>query len=247
VPSLTASFVDVLVQSVNFTHLCARRHVVNVLVPALAKLAAQLVVHLLIAAGPPVAAFLIGHLLRAHEHGQHLPDLEARCRLRLWRTRRNDWQRRSSSSTRGCVRSLALRGRAARAVCARTRQSCSPSQYAPEVFNPFHHRACQDGAPPGEGKQPFPSKQGLHVRPRGLRTALGKPMGSAYALVASGNSSSSRSHAARTRPRPPSTDRNQVTFQATKVCHCGVFSCNFFLRGALGIPIRISLGTIGSM
>ena len=114
-------------------------------------------------------------------------------------------------------------------------------------FESFHHRACQDGAPPGEGKQPFPSKQGLHVRPRGLRTALGKPMGSAYALVASGNSSSSRSHAARTRPRPPSTDRNQVTFQATKVCHCGVFSCNFFLRGALGIPIRISLGTIGSM
>ena len=83
--------------------------------PALAKLAAQLVVDLLIA-GPPAAAFLIGHLLRAHAHAQHLPDLKARCRLRLWRTRRNDWQRRSSSSTRGCVRSLALRGRAARAV-----------------------------------------------------------------------------------------------------------------------------------
>ena len=28
-PSLTASFVDVLEQSVNFTHLCARRHVVK--------------------------------------------------------------------------------------------------------------------------------------------------------------------------------------------------------------------------
>ena len=35
-PSLTASFVDVLDQSVNFTHLCARHHVVivNVFVPA---------------------------------------------------------------------------------------------------------------------------------------------------------------------------------------------------------------------
>ena len=77
--------------------------------------------------------------------------------------------------------------------------------------------------------------------------AHGTPMGSAYALVASGNSSSSRSHAARTRPRPPYTDRNQVTFQATKVCHCRVFSCNFLLRGVLGIPIRISLGTKGSM
>jgi hypothetical protein len=70
-------------------------------------------------------------------------------------------------------------------------------------------RAKKDGAPPGQGKRPFPSKQGLHVRPRGLRTALATPMGSANALVASGNSSSSRSHVARTsRPRLPSTDRN---------------------------------------
>ena len=57
-PSLTASFVDVLDQSVNFTHLCARHYVVNVLVPALAKLAAQLVADLLIAAG------LVGEPLR---------------------------------------------------------------------------------------------------------------------------------------------------------------------------------------
>ena len=56
--SLTASFVDVLDQSVNFTHLCARHYVVNVLVPALAKLAAQLVADLLIAAG------LVGEPLR---------------------------------------------------------------------------------------------------------------------------------------------------------------------------------------
>jgi len=122
-PSLTASFVDVLDQSVNFTHLCARHYVVNVLVPALAKLAAQLVADLLIAADPPAAAHLLGQFLRAHAHAQHLPDLEARCRLSLWRTRCNDWQSRSSSSTRGCVRILALRGRAARTVCARTRQS----------------------------------------------------------------------------------------------------------------------------
>ena len=85
-PSLTASFVDVLDQSVNFTHLCARHYVVNVLVPALAKLAAQLVADLLIAADPPAAAHLLGQFLRAHAHAQHLPDLEARCRLSLWRT-----------------------------------------------------------------------------------------------------------------------------------------------------------------
>ena len=85
-PSITASFVDVLDQSIKFTHLCARHHVVNVLVPALAKLAAQLVADLLIAAGPPAAALLLGQFLRAHAHAQHLPDLEARCRLSLWRT-----------------------------------------------------------------------------------------------------------------------------------------------------------------
>ena len=59
--SLTASFVDVLDQSVNCTHLCARHRdnvLVNVLVPALAKLAAQLVADLLIAAG------LVGEPLR---------------------------------------------------------------------------------------------------------------------------------------------------------------------------------------
>ena len=109
--------------SANLTHLVPRHHVVNVLVAALAKLAAQLVADLLIAAGPSTAALLIGHLLRAHAHAQYLLDLEARRRLSLWRTRRNDWQRRSSSSTRSCVRILALRGRAAKAVCARTRQS----------------------------------------------------------------------------------------------------------------------------
>ena len=118
-----ASFVDVLDQLSQLYPPGARHHVVNVLVTALAKLAAQLVADLLIAAGPSTAALLIGHLLRAHAHAQYLLDLEARRRLSLWRTRRNDWQRRSSSSTRSCVRILALRGRAAKAVCARTRQS----------------------------------------------------------------------------------------------------------------------------
>ena len=98
-PSLKASFTSMFsTSSANLTHLVPRHHVVNVLVPALAKLAAQLVADLLIAVGPPAAALLIGHLLRAHAHAQHVRDLEARCRLSLWRTRRNDWQSRSSSA-----------------------------------------------------------------------------------------------------------------------------------------------------
>ena len=162
-PSLTASFVDVLDQSVNFTHLCARHYVVNVLVPALAKLAAQLVADLLIAADPPAAAYLLGQFLRAHAHAQHLPDLEARCRLSLWRTRRNDWQSRSSSSTRGCVRSLALRGRAARAVCARTRQyPCRPSQYGLDVLT-TPRRQRHDGAPVSPRGYAFPSWPALTI------------------------------------------------------------------------------------
>ena len=123
-PSLTASFVDVLDQSVNFTHLCARHYVVNVLVPALAKLAAQLVADLLIAAG------LVGEPLRVGSVYFFVHMLTPSTSLILKHVvgsasgaQRNDWQSRSSSSTRGCVRSLALRGRAARAVCARTRQS----------------------------------------------------------------------------------------------------------------------------
>ena len=148
-PSLTASFVDVLDQSVNFTHLCARHYVVNVLVPALAKLAAQLVADLLIAADPPAAAHLLGQFFRAHAHAQHLPDLEAPWRLSLWRTRCNDWQSRSSSSTRGCVRILALRGRAAKAVCARTRQSMLTLAVLtlPEDFLVGVRHARHDGAP----------------------------------------------------------------------------------------------------
>ena len=130
-PSLTASFVDVLDQSVNFTHLCARHYVVNVLVPALAKLAAQLVADLLIAAGPPAAAYLLGQFLRAHAHAQHLPDLEARCRLSLWRTRRNDWQSRSSSSTRAVCAALHCEA-VQRGLFALARGNpCSPWQYAP--------------------------------------------------------------------------------------------------------------------
>ena len=151
IPSITASFVDVLDQSIKFTHLCARHHVVNVLVPALAKLAAQLVADLLIAAGPPAATLLIGQFLRAHAHAQHLPDLEARCRLSLWRTRRNDWQSRSSSSTRDCVSSLALRARAARAVCARTQQSMLTLavRALPEHVLVHIAHTCHDGAPGG--------------------------------------------------------------------------------------------------
>ena len=103
-----------------------------------------------IAADPPAAAHLLGQFLRAHAHAQHLPDLEARCRLSLWRTRRNDWQSRSSSSTRGCVRILALRGRAARAVCARTRQpmlTLAVRALLPDHSSPLSI-ACQDGAQP---------------------------------------------------------------------------------------------------
>ena len=72
--------------SANLTHLVPKHHVVNVLVPALAKLAAQLVADLLIAVCPPAAALLIDQLLRAHAHAQHLLDLEARRWLSLWRT-----------------------------------------------------------------------------------------------------------------------------------------------------------------
>ena len=120
----SARFVDVLDQSVNFTHLCARHYVVNVLVPALAKLAAQLVADLLIAAG------LVGEPLRVGSVYFFVHMLTPSTSLILKHVvgsasgaQRNDWQSRSSSSTRGCVRSLALRGRAARAVCARTQQS----------------------------------------------------------------------------------------------------------------------------
>ena len=97
---------------------------VNVLVPALAKLAAQLVADLLIAAG------LVGEPLRVGSVYFFVHMLTPSTSLILKHVvgsasgaQRNDWQSRSSSSTRGCVRSLALRGRAARAVCARTRQS----------------------------------------------------------------------------------------------------------------------------
>ena len=98
---------------------------------------------------------------------------------------RNDWQSRSSSSTRGCVRSLALRGRAAWAVCARVRHPCSPSQYAhPEDVLPEHTYwiACQVGAPRGARKQPFPSMQALLSTARGCGTALRTPKGKVYAL-----------------------------------------------------------------
>ena len=47
----------------------------------------------------------------------------------------------------------------------------------------------------------------------------------------------------------PSTGRNQVTFQATKVYGCIIFSCTFFLRGPASRDTHpdVGLGTIGSM
>ena len=121
----------------------AWHHVVNVLVTALAKLAAQLVADLLIAAGPSTAALLIGHLLRAHAHAQYLLDLEARRRLSLWRTRRNDWQRRSSSSTLSCLRILALRGRAANAVlCSHAAIHSDPRSTRSPRRSPRRYTAC---------------------------------------------------------------------------------------------------------
>jgi len=182
--SLTASFVDVLDQSVNCTHLCARHRdnvLVNVLVPALAKLAAQLVADLLIAAGPPAAALLIGHILRAHAHAQHVPDLEARCRLSLWR---NDWQSRSSSSTRGSVRSLALRGRAARAVCTRTQQPMLTLAVRPaHTSRPAFSASVPGRRPGGAREQPFASKQGLILWTWGWRTAQGPYLGRVHARL----------------------------------------------------------------
>ena len=121
-PSLTASFVDVLDQSVNFTHLCARHYVINVLVPALAKLAAQLVADILIAAGPPAAVLTYSVIFSVHMLTPSTSLILKHVVGSASGAQRNDWQSRSSSSTRGSVRSLALRGRAARAVCARTQQ-----------------------------------------------------------------------------------------------------------------------------
>ena len=121
-PSLTASFVDVLDQSVNFTHLCARHYVVNVLVPALAKLAAQLVADLLIAAGPSRSGSPTRSIFSVHMLTPSTSLILKHVVGSASGAQRNDWQSRSSSSTRGSVRSLALRGRAVRAVCARTQQ-----------------------------------------------------------------------------------------------------------------------------
>ena len=97
---------------------------------------------------------------------------------------RNDWQSRSSSSTRGCVRSLALRGRAARAVCARTQQSMLTLAVRPaQTSRPGHlAQACQDGAPGGAREQPFASKQALLSTAGGCGTALRTPKGKVYAL-----------------------------------------------------------------
>ena len=182
--SLTASFVDVLDQSVNFTHLCARHYVVNVLVPALAKLAAQLVADLLIAAGPPAATLLIGQFLRAHAHAQHLPDLEARCRLSLWRTAQRlakpleqqharlcEQPCTASPCSEGCLRSHA-------AIHAHPRSTRTP-RTCPRPYSAYVPRR----RPGWRTKQPFASKQGLILLTWGWRTAQGPYLGRVHARL----------------------------------------------------------------
>ena len=122
---------------------------VNVLVPALAKLAAQLVADLLIAAGPSTAALFIGHLLRAHAHAQHLLDLEARRWLSLWRTRRTRLatplqQQHARLCAQPCTARLCsegcLRSHAATHADPRSARSTPRRFLAPISI------ACQDGA-----------------------------------------------------------------------------------------------------
>ena len=183
-PSLTASFVDVLDQSVNFTHLCARHYVVNVLVPALAKLAAQLVADLLIAADPPAAAHLLGQFLRAHAHAQHLPDLEARCRLSLWRTAQRLAKPLEQQHARLCAQPCIARPcsegclRSHAAIHAHPGSTPRPDQSSGHLA-----QACQDGAPGGAREQPFASKQGLILWTWGWRTAQGPYLGRVHARL----------------------------------------------------------------
>ena len=149
-PSLTASFVDVLDQSVNFTHLCARHYVVNVLVPALAKLAAQLVADLLIAAG------LVGEPLRVGSVYFFVHMLTPSTSLILKHVVG------SASGAHGATTGKAARAAARAAVCAALHceavqrglfalarsNPCSPWQYAPpRPVVRLSAQACQDGAP----------------------------------------------------------------------------------------------------
>ena len=97
---------------------------------------------------------------------------------------RNDWQSRSSSSTRGSVRSLALRGRAARAVCARTQQSMltlavrpahARGQARPEAAGrarraAANHKGLPGALRAGEGGQE--RRQRAAAQPGGLRRLL---------------------------------------------------------------------------
>ena len=186
-PSLTASFVDVLDQSVNFTHLCARHYVVNVLVPALAKLAAQLVADLLIAAG------LVGEPLRVGSVYFFVHMLTPSTSLMLKHVVG------SAFGSHGAMTGKAARAAARAAVCAALHceavqrglfalargNPCSPWQYAnTENISSGHlAQACQDGAPGGAREQPFASKQGLILWTWGWRTGQGPYLGRVHARL----------------------------------------------------------------
>ena len=171
-PSLTASFVDVLDQSVNFTHLCARHYVVNVLVPALAKLAAQLVADLLIAAG------LVGEPLRVGSVYFFVHMLTPSTSLILKHVVG------SASGAHGATTGKAARAAARAAVCAAL--LCEAVQrglfrsHAAIYAHPLRGRQRRSGVPrpirPSQATkeginastEPFPSKQGLLVDPKTL-------------------------------------------------------------------------------
>ena len=176
-PSLTASFVDVLDQSVNFTHLVPgtmSSTSSSLLLPNLPRnwwqissslrarpqrLSSSVIfsVHML----TPSTSLILKHVVGSASgaHGAH------------------DWQRRSSSSTRGCVRSLVLRGCAARAVCARTRQpmlTLAVRALLPDHSSPLSI-ACQDGAQPSAVNNLFLRSRLCSPRLGGVAQPSGHP------------------------------------------------------------------------
>ena len=146
---------------------------------------AQLVADLLIAAGPPAAVLTYSVIFSVHMLTPSTSLILKHVVGSASGAQRNDWQSRSSSSTRGSVRSLALRGRAARAVCARTQQSMLTLAVRPaQTSRPGHlAQACQDGAPGGAREQPFASKQAYLLLTWGCCTAQGPYLGRVHARL----------------------------------------------------------------